>query len=48
MADRYAIGPAPKIIAQIAEVLANWPRFAREAGLNETTIQSVAADFRLL
>jgi serine/threonine-protein kinase HipA len=48
VADRYAIGPAPKIIAHIAEVLANWPHFARDAGLNETTIQSVAADFRLL
>jgi hypothetical protein len=48
LADRYAIGRTPKFIAQIAKALANWPRFAREAGLNETAIQSVAADFRLL
>ena len=48
VADRFAIGPAPKIIAHIAETLAQWPRFAHLAGLNDTTLQSVAADFHLL
>lgn len=48
VADRYAIGPAPKILAQIAETLDQWPSFARQAGLQEATIQTVAADFHRL
>ena len=48
VADRYAIGPAPKIIGQVAEALENWPRFAGVAGLSATAIQFIAADFRRL
>ena len=48
LADRFAIGPAPKIIGQIAEALDQWPRFAHDAGLNETTRLAIAADFHLL
>lgn len=48
LADRFAIGPAPKIIDKVAEAIVDWPRFAREAGLKDAAIQSIAADFRPL
>ena len=48
LADRFAIGPAPKIIDKITETVAEWPKFAREAGLTPSAIQSIAADFRPL
>ena len=46
VADRFVIGEAPKIIAQVAEALENWPQFAGQAGLSATATQSIAADFR--
>lgn len=45
LADRYAIGPASKIIDKTQNVIAHWPEFARLAGLGETVTQSVAQDF---
>lgn len=45
LADRYAIGPALKIIDKTQEIIAHWPEFARQAGLGETITQSVAQDF---
>jgi len=48
VADRYAIGPVPIILTHIAEALDQWPIFARQAGLQEATIQTVAADFQRL
>jgi serine/threonine-protein kinase HipA len=45
VADRFAIGPAPKIIDRVAEAIAGWPDFARAAGLSPSTMQAVAADF---
>lgn len=45
LADRYAIGPASKIIDKTQEIIAHWPEFARQAGLAETITQSVAQDF---
>jgi serine/threonine-protein kinase HipA len=48
VADRFAIGPAPRIIDKTVEAIADWPKFARQAGLNDIAIQSIAADFRPL
>ncbi|MCC6145264.1 MAG: type II toxin-antitoxin system HipA family toxin [Rhodocyclaceae bacterium] len=48
LADRFAIGPAPKIIDKVTEALADWSIFAREAGLQPDIIDSIAADFRPL
>jgi serine/threonine-protein kinase HipA len=48
LADRYAIGPAPKIIDQVAHAIADWPEFAREAGLRNEVIRAVGADLRAL
>lgn len=48
LADRFAIGPAPRIIARVGEAVAEWPRFAREAGLGKKNASAIAADFNLL
>jgi serine/threonine-protein kinase HipA len=48
LADRFAIGPAPKIIDQVVDAFTDWTTFAHKAGLNPTTVQSIAADFRSL
>lgn len=45
LADRFAIGPAPKIIDKAIEAIADWPKFGRQAGLGAAAIQSIAADF---
>jgi serine/threonine-protein kinase HipA len=46
LADRYAIGPAPKIIDKVLDAVADWPTFAEQSGLARDTVQSIAADFR--
>ena len=48
IADRFAIGPATKLIDQVADALANWPQYAKAAGLADTSTHTVAADFRRL
>jgi serine/threonine-protein kinase HipA len=48
VADRFAIGPASKIIDKVADTVANWPTYAKEAGLGRAAIQSIASDFRSL
>lgn len=48
LADRYAIGPAPKIIDKVQDAVADWPKFAEQAGLARDTVHAVAADFRAL
>lgn len=48
LADRFAIGPAPKIIDKAHDAIADWPKFAKQAGLTDAAIQSIAADFRHL
>lgn len=35
LADRFAIGPAPRIIDQVKDALADWPSFAKDAGFGE-------------
>jgi len=48
LADRFAIGSAPRIIDQVKSAVADWPRFARQAQLQDKTSQAVAADFQRL
>ncbi|MBK8119602.1 MAG: type II toxin-antitoxin system HipA family toxin [Sulfuritalea sp.] len=48
VADRFAIGPAPRIIDKVAAAVADWPAFAGKAGLAGPAIQAIAADFRPL
>jgi serine/threonine-protein kinase HipA len=47
VADRFAIGPAPKIINKVMDAIANWPDFAKQAGLGEKIIDDIRADFEL-
>lgn len=48
LADRHAVGPAPKIIDKVLDAAADWPKFAEQAGLARGAAQSIAADFRSL
>jgi serine/threonine-protein kinase HipA len=43
VADRFAIGSASRLISQVAEAVAQWPRFAAEAGVSRDEIQRVSA-----
>jgi serine/threonine-protein kinase HipA len=47
-ADRFGVGRPSDRLNEIHTALGNWPRFAKEAGLNDSTSDRVAADFRLL
>ena len=48
LADRFAIGPAPKIIDKVLEAISGWPEFARKAGLGSAAIEAIAVDLQLL
>jgi serine/threonine-protein kinase HipA len=39
VADRFAIGTAPRVLQQVAEAVSSWPDFARQAQVSapETT-----------
>jgi serine/threonine-protein kinase HipA len=42
-ADRFGIGEAPTIVAEVADAIAAWPRCAREAGVAATEIARIGA-----
>ena len=48
VADRFAIGSAERVIDQVQDAVADWPEFAREAGLPGAAIEAVAAGFRFV
>ncbi|TSA20758.1 MAG: type II toxin-antitoxin system HipA family toxin [Betaproteobacteria bacterium] len=48
VADRFSVGPAHKVIDQVTHALADWPQFAREAGLHQTRAEQLRADFQLM
>ena len=48
IADRFAIGPAPKIIDKVMDAVAHWPDFAQQAGLGEKATTDIRADFEPL
>jgi serine/threonine-protein kinase HipA len=41
VADRFAIGRAPKLIKQVEEAVAAWPDFAAKAGLPQAETDRV-------
>ena len=43
VADRFGIGPASRLIRQVAQAVAQWPRFAAAAGVNANEIERIAA-----
>lgn len=45
VADRFGIGPAPKLIRQVSEAIAKWPEFASQARVNDDEIQRIATQF---
>ncbi len=48
LADRFAIGTAPQVLARVAEAVAAWPGHAADAGLPRDEVARVAADHRRL
>jgi serine/threonine-protein kinase HipA len=48
VADRFAIGSAPKVLQQVAEAVSAWPDFAHKALLDTKTIARIRRDHRTL
>jgi serine/threonine-protein kinase HipA len=44
-ADRFAIGSAPQVMAQVSEALKEWPALAKQAGLPVAQIRSLGSQF---
>jgi len=44
-ADRFGVRRPMDLLADVRATLENWPEFAKEAGLNAVTTDSIAADF---
>jgi serine/threonine-protein kinase HipA len=47
-ADRYGVRRSRDLLADVRAALADWPSFAKQAGLSATTTDLVAADFERL
>ena len=47
-ADRFAIGTAGRVIAQVRAAIEAWPSFSQQAGLATSQAQSIQAQFLLL
>ncbi|WP_374682290.1 type II toxin-antitoxin system HipA family toxin, partial [Accumulibacter sp.] len=45
VADRFGIGNAPRLIAEVAEAVARWPEFAARAKVGEAEMRRIAALF---
>lgn len=48
VADRFAIGSAPKVISQVREAVKAWPEFAASAGVSEQQSQHIGKQHLLL
>jgi len=48
VADRFGIGTAPRLLAQVAEAVSNWRAHAREAGLGSEEAQRIAGHHRIV
>ena len=41
VADKFAIGTAPKVIEQVADAIAKWPEFARQAKVSDAEVKRI-------
>ena len=48
LADRFAIGAAPRLMKEVAAAVAAWPDFAARAGVGEAEMARIRGDHRLL
>jgi serine/threonine-protein kinase HipA len=48
LADRFAIGAAPRLMKEVAAAVAAWPDFAARAGVGEAETARIRGDHRLL
>lgn len=48
IANRFAIGSAPKVLKQVAEAIANWREFADRAGVAQLEAERILAHQRLM
>ena len=44
VADRFGIGPAPRILKAVQEAVAAWPEFARQAGLPDKDVARIGRE----
>lgn len=48
VADRFAVGTAPRVLQQVGDAVASWPDFAAQARVSATEVTRVRDDHRLL
>lgn len=48
VADRFGIGPAPKLLKRVAEAIAEWPHFAAQAGISVKEMQRIGEQLTVL
>ena len=48
VADRFGIGTAPKVLTQVADVVAAWPEYAVEAGVSAAEMERIRSHHILL
>jgi serine/threonine-protein kinase HipA len=46
-AERFSVSWPKNLLDEVQAALNGWPGFAREAGLGDSALNRVAADFRL-
>jgi serine/threonine-protein kinase HipA len=46
-AERFSVSRPKNLLDEVQEALKGWPGFAREAGLGDSALNRVSADFRL-
>ena len=48
VADRFGIGAAPRILGEVKDAVAEWPQFAKRAGVARTDIERIGKEHALL
>ncbi len=48
VADRFGIGPAPRLLKKVAEAIAGWPHFAAQAGIPADEARRIGDQLTLL
>jgi serine/threonine-protein kinase HipA len=41
VADEFAVGTAPKVLEQVADAIAEWPDFARQARVSDAEVKRI-------
>jgi serine/threonine-protein kinase HipA len=48
VADRFGVGTAPKVLREVSAAVAEWPAFAKQAGVTPSDIERIRKEHTLL